>query len=54
MPRVYAGGAVRLAAARTRLAEGWDEIDFDERRELPREVVVVTVTNDGVRVQIAG
>ena len=44
-----------LAAARTRLAEGWDEIDFDERRQLLRELVTdVIVTDDEVRVQFAG
>ena len=43
-----------LAAARARLAERWDGLDFEQRRRLLTELVsAVIVTDDDVRVQFA-
>ena len=50
--RAETDGPAILEAARTRLAEQWDVLPFEERRALLREVVAeVIATDDTVRVQ---
>jgi hypothetical protein len=44
-----------LADVRTRLADRWDTLSFEERRRLLRQVVAsITVTDDTLRVTLAG
>ncbi len=52
LPSTAADHSAGRLAARVRLAERWDELEFDERRSLLREVVAAVVaTDDGVRVK---
>ena len=53
--RVDAGRRRTLAEARARLTERWEELEFDERRELLLQVVMELIVTDGeVRVRFAG
>ena len=52
-PSTAADHSAGRLAARVRLAERWDELEFDERRALVREVVAsVVATDDGVHVDL--
>jgi DNA invertase Pin-like site-specific DNA recombinase len=52
LPSTAADHSAGRMAARVRLAEHWDEFEFDERRALLREVVAsVVATDDGVHVK---
>ncbi len=51
-PSTAADHSAGRLAARVRLAEHWDALEFDERRALLREVVAsVVATDDGVHVK---
>jgi hypothetical protein len=46
--------ASALAVARSRLVEEWDDLPFEERRALLREVVTgIVVTDEDIRVDFA-